>query len=189
MVLLIALIMLVALTLGGIALIRSVYTSNLIAGNLAFQQAAVMAGDRGVEAAVKWLENSNTTAAAGTLFSDVPAQGYFASRVGGTPAASQSWDAFWSATLAPIGVVTLPADAYNTGNTVQYVIHRLCDLKTAPTSGNPCALSPSTIGSAGSSRGGGVVALQYTNQVYYRITVRISGPRNTVSFTQAVVAL
>jgi hypothetical protein len=28
-----------------------------------------------------------------------------------------------------------------------------------------------------------------STQVYYRITVKVSGPRNTVSFTQAMVAL
>ena len=46
-VLMIALIILVALTLGGIALVRSVDTTNLISGNLAFQQAATRAGEAG----------------------------------------------------------------------------------------------------------------------------------------------
>lgn len=185
-VLLIALIMLVAMTLGGIALIRSVYTSNLVAGNLSFQQAAVMASDRGVEAAVKWLENNNTST---NLHGDNTAAGYFASRIGSNPATGQSWDDFWNDVLRPVGVKALPADALGSGNTVEYVIHRLCDNKTSPTGGNPCALSPNTVGARGNDKGAGVVGLQYNNQVYYRITVRVAGPRNTVSFTQAVVAL
>ncbi|MBK7423656.1 MAG: hypothetical protein IPJ48_11460 [Propionivibrio sp.] len=41
-VLMIALIILVALTIGGIALVRSVSTTSIIAGNLAFQQAATI---------------------------------------------------------------------------------------------------------------------------------------------------
>jgi type IV pilus assembly protein PilX len=185
-VLLIALIMLVAMTLGGIALIRSVYTSNLVAGNLSFQQAAVLASDRGVEAAVKWLENTKTVNAA-NLYDDNTGAGYFASRIGGNPASGQSWDEFWNDVLRPVGVRAVAPDA--TGNTIEYVIHRLCDNKTSPTGGNPCSLSPSSVGARGNDKGAGVVGLQYNNQVYYRITVRVAGPRNTVSFTQAVVAL
>src|SRR3989304_2733091 len=52
MVLFIALIVLVAMTLAGLALVRSVDTANVIAGNLAFQPSTLQAGDRGVEAAV-----------------------------------------------------------------------------------------------------------------------------------------
>jgi Tfp pilus assembly protein PilX len=45
-VLLVALIILVALTLAGVALIRSVDTANIIAGNLSFRESAVHAGER-----------------------------------------------------------------------------------------------------------------------------------------------
>jgi Tfp pilus assembly protein PilX len=48
-ILFIALIVLVAMTLAGIALMRSVDTNVLIAGNLAFRQGATAAGDYGVE--------------------------------------------------------------------------------------------------------------------------------------------
>src|SRR4051794_33864237 len=44
-VLLIALIVLVAMTLAGIGLVRSVDTGNMVAGNLAFKQGATLAGD------------------------------------------------------------------------------------------------------------------------------------------------
>jgi Tfp pilus assembly protein PilX len=47
-VLFIALIVLVAMSLAGIALMRSVDTNVLIAGNLAFRQGATMAGDWGI---------------------------------------------------------------------------------------------------------------------------------------------
>ncbi len=51
-VLFIALIVLVALTMAGIALVRSVDTANIIAGNLAFKEGTLQAADLGVEAAV-----------------------------------------------------------------------------------------------------------------------------------------
>ena len=104
-VLMMALIVLVAMTLAGIALVRSVNTSNIIAGNLAFQQAATHAGDTGTEAAVGWLEANNTAA----LHGDLLGQGYTASR--SDPGLGQSWDNFWSTSLVPTGqVVTLAPD-------------------------------------------------------------------------------
>ena len=54
-VLFISLIVLVAMTLAGIAMMRSVDTGNLIAGNLAFEQGAMQAADRGIEQAFQWL--------------------------------------------------------------------------------------------------------------------------------------
>ena len=48
----IALLVMVALSLAGIALIRSADTATIVSGNLAFKQAAVYAVDRSVEQAV-----------------------------------------------------------------------------------------------------------------------------------------
>jgi Tfp pilus assembly protein PilX len=188
-VLLIALIMLVAMTLTGIALIRSVYTANIIAGNLAFQQSATHSADAGLETAIAWLEaNKDGTALHNNVTqSTANPVAYSASR-GRDPGRSESWDAFWNAEYVPAGVVnTLAADA--SGNTVSYVIHRLCNQVGPPTSGAGCANAPATVGASGNSKGAGVVALQYNGQVYYRVIVRVSGARGTVSFVQSVVAM
>ena len=48
-VLFIALIVLVAMSLAGIAIMRSVDTGNLIAGNVAFQQGTLASADRGID--------------------------------------------------------------------------------------------------------------------------------------------
>ena len=66
-ILFIALIVLVAMSLAGIALMRSVDTNVLIAGNLAFRQATTNMADVGVEAARSWL-STNT----GVLNQDQP---------------------------------------------------------------------------------------------------------------------
>ncbi|MFA7281445.1 MAG: hypothetical protein WC100_15275 [Sterolibacterium sp.] len=184
-ILMISMIVLVAMTLAGIALVRSVDTSNIIAGNLAFQQAAINAGDVGTETAVTWLQNN---VAGTTLQQSIPAQGYVASRQ--DPAAGQSWDAFWTNTLVPAGqVVALTQDA-NTGNTVSYTIQRMCAQVGDPAVPlTDCAVLQTVGSSAGSSKGSGVIALQYNSQVYYRITSRIVGPRNTVAYVQTIVAL
>jgi Tfp pilus assembly protein PilX len=194
-VLMIALIMLVAMTLGGLALVRSVNMTNIIAGNLAFQQGATNSGDTGIEVAINWLEANNGV----NLYISTAAQGYTATRQ--DPGAGQSWDAFWRAVLVNQAVTVNPAAAgtimaytasapNSAGNTVSFAIQRLCAQPLPPSAaGAGCSQPPATISTSSSSKGAGVVALTYGSQVYYRITSRIAGPRNTVSYVQAIVAL
>lgn len=183
-VLIIALIVLVAMSLAAIALVRSIDTTNIIVGNLGFKQAATQSGDTGIESATAWLERNNNAA----LNNNLAANGYFASRV--DPTAGQSWDAFWTATLAA-QAVTLAPDA--AGNTVSYVIHRLCnqagsrDPNVNP--GISCSVSPVAAGNDCVEAGCGQNKLNAAAQLYYRITARVAGPRNTVSYVQAVVTL
>lgn len=200
-VLIMALIVLVAMTLAAVALVRSVYTSNVIAGNLAFQQSATHSADAGVEAAISWLENNNgqTTSATATactpntlpvLACNQATQGYFAIRQDPDAVSQESWSKFWGDNLAA-SAKTLTTD--NAGNTVSYVIQRMCSLPgDAQSTANECATSPRA--SAGTCAGGSSCDSQKDNlagvsQVYYRITVKVVGPRNTESFTQAIVAL
>lgn len=183
--LLIALILLVALSLAGVALLRSVWTSNVIAGNLAFQQSATNSADVGVESAVSFLEaNSAGTTLHSSVLSGAGVR-YVAHRQ--DPAANQSWDAFWQTTLAGSGAVnTLPMDA--AGNTVSYVVHRLCNGTGIP-SYPGCSAAPVEETNKGSSMGAGVVALHAPRAVYYRITARVAGPRNTLNYVQVVVSI
>jgi Tfp pilus assembly protein PilX len=182
-----ALIVLVMMMLAAIALMRSTLTTNLVAGNLALQQAATVSADLGVETAVNWLESNNTgTTLHTSKAASTDTVRYAALRQ--DPAAGQSWDDFWTAALAPAGLVnSLPADA--AGMSVAYVIQRLCNAQGDPAAGSGCELSPAIGSASNSSKGVGVVGLAATGQVYYRITVRVSGPRNTLSFVQAVVAM
>ncbi|MCB1931983.1 MAG: hypothetical protein KDI45_05865 [Candidatus Accumulibacter sp.] len=180
-VLLVALIILVALTLAGVALLRSVDTANLIAGNLSFHQAAIHAGERSTELAItNWLEPNNSLGDP-DLHDNSAGNGYRAMRE--DPPGTDSWDKFWTDTLAAQAVAGTPDAA---GNTVSYVIHRLCDGVGAPHVVN-CAKSPA--GSAGGSQSAGGLGGLTNNQVYYRITTRIAGPRNTVAYIQTIIAL
>jgi len=189
-VLFVALIVLVAMMLAGLTLLRSVHTSNRVVGNLAFQQAATRAADVGIETAIAWLET--TQAGAATLLHNhvvidaANPVGYFATRQ--DPGAAQSWEQFWTDVLEPSGfVTTLAPDA--AGNTVSFVIHRLCNGIGDPLGGAGCEASPTLVGGEGGGRGAGVVALQTPAQIYYRITARVLGPRNAVGFVQVVVAM
>lgn len=185
-VLIVTLIMLVAMTLAGIALIRSVHTTTLISGNLALQQSALASGTAGTEAAVTWL--TTLAQSSGTaLDANILSQGYSAQRR--IPPANTSWDAYWTSTLATQGVVTLPTDT--AGNTVQYVIDRMCSgagpVTEVSTAG--CATSVVVPPLTTSSRGANASNARLSSYVFYRIIARIQGPRSTASFIETIVAL
>lgn len=200
-VLMMSLIVLVVLTLAALALTRSVYTSNVLAGNLAFQQAATHSADSGIEAAIAWLENNRSATAAtataaacagggNVLTCNQAGRGYSATRQ--DPAAGQNWTDFWTSTLQANGqTLSLPADA--AGNTVSYAIQRMCSTAgDAQAVGNDCSIAPLATASTcagGSSCDAQKVNLNSVGQVYYRITVRVDGPRNTQSLVQSIVAL
>src|SRR5471032_278355 len=74
-VLLIALIVLVAMTLAGIGMMRSIDAGTLVAGNIGFREAAVATADTGVEAARTWLLANSTS-----LNTDNTTAGYYSTR-------------------------------------------------------------------------------------------------------------
>lgn len=184
-VLIIALIILIAMTLAGIAMIRSVDLGNIIAGNLAFRQTAAHAGDTGIEEAFAWLDSER---AGVLLHNNVISRGYSANgnTAARSPAAGQTWEAYW-ASLPPASIRTSAAPT--PGYTVSYIIDRLCALAGDPNGGANCAVTPVSANYEGQQQEGGELAIKPPSPTYYRITARVEGPRNTVSFVQAVVAM
>ncbi|MEY4978338.1 MAG: hypothetical protein RLZZ352_608 [Pseudomonadota bacterium] len=187
-VIIIALVVLIVITLSALTLVRTVGASYQIAGNLAFHQGATQAGDRSTEVVLlNYLIPNNAVGNTRLHNNDITnnpdtSNAYFATRA--DPAANQSWEEFWNATLRD-NRRNLGTDA--AGNTVEYVIHRLCENTGIAETAN-CAMPPSSLGAGGTNAGGGGMSISNT-QVYYRITTRIEGPRNTVTFTQTIVAL
>jgi type IV pilus assembly protein PilX len=178
-VLLIALIVLVAMSLAGVALIRSVDTAVTVAGNLAFSQAAVQSADSGIVAAAKWLETKNV----GPALADTDeANGYFAS----APTPEPDWHDMASWSGASMVVNGGAADA--SGNVVRYVIHRMC-LVPGSWNGNQCARGPGPLTQAGQSQSTTAVPYEGTPLLFYRVTTRVDGPRNTVGVIQSSVIL
>ena len=185
-VLFIALIVLVAMTLAGIAIMRSVDTATLIAGNLAFKQGTVQSSDNGVEQAFQWLLANRPALSVNNL-----PQGY----------TSGYANPVWSTSATWTNSVIVGTDA--AGNTISYQIHRMCNCAdttyngvcTATGQSNQCALdNPSGTGAPpppteGESFSVGAPGYLQDPRVYYRITVRTQGPRSTVSYIQAMVAI
>lgn len=200
LVLVLALIVLAAMSLAAIGLMRGVLGSNRVAGNLAYQQAAVQAADVGLETAIAWLEQRtqeleqrNPAPApmtlANKLFTNIAKSAsepyaYVATRA--DPAANQTWDAFWQTLVTANVVNSLPADA--AGNQVSFVIHRLCANAGEP-SISRCESAPVLPAAIQTSSRSSSIKLKEASQVYYRITVRVQGPRNATSFIQTMVAI
>ncbi len=184
MVLFFALIALVVMTLAAIALVRSVDTANLISGNLAFKRSATTSGDTGVETAMAWI-----TANVGALNTSQAGAGYYNS-LNRTLDVTNPVNLSWNNTNSSAEIV----DA--AGNRMRFIIQRMC---THP------------VGQAGSLLSGAVIDSSNVNCVMvestgldefkiifppkptlvgspvYRITVRVTGPRNTVSYIQGFV--
>lgn len=189
--LVVTLVMLVLMTLGAIAMVRSMDTTTLIAGNLAFRQNATYAADVGVENALAWLTTANidtlTCGASSSAVATCP-DGYKSN--GGNPqdapSGTQTWDQFWIANIT--NPVTLTPDSG--GNVVSWFIHRLCTGTGGITAvGSNCVETPSVASAGGYAKRAGATKFQSSSQVYYRVTVRVAGKKNTLSYVQAIVAL
>ena len=163
----VALAVLILMTLAGLAMLRQMGGSVSIAGNLAFKQTATSVADVGTEAARAWfttpLRNVNI---------DSAANGYYS-----------TWSVNVDPTTFPWATAPSVSDTA-TGNTVQYITHRLC-LKALDA--NAPTQQCSSEGGGGSDKGGGGPGGFTTlTSPYYRVTSKVTGPRNTVSYIQVV---
>ncbi len=189
-VLMIALIVLVALTLAGLSMVRTVDTGSTIAGNFAFRQAALSATDAGIEAAFAVLNGA--AGAANGIVQTAPdnqlANRYYPvmqpTDANGVPTGI-TWSSAYSLASVPAGVTAVSVP---TGYDVRFVIERMCTgvFPVLDVAGR--CVNERTTDAAGGSVGIGRAKFTGATKTNYRITVRVEGPRNTVSMAQAVVA-
>ncbi len=191
--LIIALIVLVALTMAGIAMMRSVDTATIVAGNIGFRQSTINAADQGVQAAYGYVFPIMSTLASngGTD----PANGY----TGFVPLGeAPDWylnpsNSGWTNSVGCSGPTKTPT-ACNTfaangssvdfaGNNITYVIHRLCD-----STGTICGQTQSSAvaGGAGVDQSAPNFFVPPPSQ-HFRVTVRVTGPRNSIAYVQTLV--
>jgi type IV pilus assembly protein PilX len=203
-VLLIALIMLVAMTLAGIGMMRSVDTGSMIAGNMAFKQATLNASDAGTSAgfnALVAVANSNNPSDKAILNSNgnINLPGYSATPINpcevtgqtngnvfgtGCMATQNTWwmvAANWA--NAPTVTVADPTNG-STIATVSYLIHRMCQK-----SGDPQGVLCQTYSTPATGCSKTQLEPCTGTSVFYRITSRSVGLRNTVTYTQTLVLI
>ncbi len=121
----ITLIGLVAMTMAGLSIMRASNTSNLIAGNMGFHQAAVQSADLGVETAITVYKN---IVKVGTVTSDDTSINYYASYD------SINGIILPDSTRLSTSTVNVVTDS-NANNEIHYVIERMCN------DANPASLS------------------------------------------------
>lgn len=183
-VLFIALIALVVMSLAAVALVRSVDTSTIIAGNLAFKQSATSSADSGFEDAITWLA-ANSTAEIWTnpahVLNVTNAGGGYYSNFDET-GLDITADATWTAGSADGGT-----DATN--NAIRYIVQRMCRNANQVVTTTDCLFGPSGPGGGGSQKAEptGYLGISSSGSPMYRVTARVTGPRNTVSYIQAFV--
>lgn len=199
------LIALVVLSLASVALMRSIDTGTVIAGNLSFRQAATQAGDAGTESALTWIlaeiaANGNTS-----LYTSKNAGYYANSRPGcdlSGRTAGLADDVRWSSS-APnnpdCNMVATAVDAARlpAGYSASYVINRMCSVDGQPggtaAGGTPVQCEFYTRTTASADQGRSMTTIGYhatsaqASAYFFRVTTRVTGPNNAVSYVQAVL--
>lgn len=167
------LIILLILTIGAAALVRSMHSSLFSAGNLAFRRDLVNQGEQAVANVITAFKTGtfpDTTA-------DAPAANYSSTILPtnreGVPNVLLNDNAF-SGTYSAPDITGATADV-----NIRYIIDRLCSV-TGPADGTQCVQS-SAAAPGGTAPGTGLAPPSAT---VYRLSVRVSGTRGTQVFLQ-----
>lgn len=183
-ILLLALIVLVAMSLAGVALVRSVDTANVAAGNLGFRQSTLNETDVGIETALNFFKTGQPLSDAVKLEGNLPASNYSAqmlpSDARGVPTVLTNKSTFDSS-----GNFTAAKPIATTGanpSEIRYVIDRLCL--------NAGAVEPETCRLTSISPADASVDTRNDNSArsspLYRLTARVDGPKNTIAYSQVI---
>jgi type IV pilus assembly protein PilX len=177
-VLIFALIALLIIAIGAVALLRSVDSSLLSSGNLAFHRDLVNQAEQAVSTVMTGFK-TNAIPPSGLTSTSSPASNYSASVLPtnpqGVPLALLNNTAFGLVGSAANDLAGATPDIK-----IRYVIDRLCT-----SSGG--ASSPNCVQSTGLPTGGTAnrnTAVAPPSATVYRVSVRVDGPRNTQAFLQ-----
>jgi Tfp pilus assembly protein PilX len=210
-VLLISLVILLVMTIASIGLMRSVESGNVAAANISMGQNNQLIADWGVERGFEWLYTNRAI-----LSENHEGNGYYAVKNGGNAALSDpKWlDLGNWAGAEVFDSSTSPATPV--GYTVRILINRMCtNLGAVNSVGQSCAMGASSTstsscgsvkvaadGAAASTAaaygvgqnacsGSGASGSNYIipGNVYYRVTVRVEGPRNSLSVVQSMLTI
>jgi type IV pilus assembly protein PilX len=160
-VLFIALIVLVAMSLAGVSMMRSVDAGNKIAGNLAMRQSATNAAEFAFEQA---MQKVSQMAGLGLASNDNPSYGYSANYQS-EPYYDRDWNTAWDLGAEP-----------TTGNSVAIFIDRMCV-------GENCQqMANSTSAIEGVSHNSSGV-IQVTRE-HFRVLARVTSPQGMITYIE-----
>lgn len=178
---LLALIVLVISLLAAMALMRSVDTSNTVAGSLTFRQAALQEAERAYVDA-----QQRITFAQPASDTDHASLGYYAEPQPATArSAGDIPNVLVKETSGSIGTVT-PINSND--NNVSYVVERLCPSSGAATTTACIVPGASLLGGSSSNQTSDNLS-PFNNGAYaaFRLTVRVDGKKGTTAYVQTVI--
>jgi len=179
----VVLIILAVMLVSSIYLMKSIHSTSLATGNLAYDATLSQSVDLGLHTGFDWLQ-ATARASKMMLNADSPVNGYVALMdTSKTPRDTAFWDGSRS--------ISAPD-----GSAIEYVIHRLC-LARLPyddarnqcvqTAANPMALGSSV--AVGSSLAGDSADYAGSPQVHYVITARLRGAKGASVTNQMIVLI
>ena len=194
-ILLYGLFALAIMLIGAVAMVRSMNTSLVNAGNMGFKRDLTNQGERAVATVLALMQT-------GALATEVVRQSHSTARnysatllpanAQGLPNALLS-DTLFSAAAAAANDIAV-ADM---GVTVRYVVDRMC-VNTGVADISHCTMADNLVpgGTSSSADGGGIEgaaagggAGAVPQQVVYRLSIRVDGPRQTQAFFQTTFTL
>jgi Tfp pilus assembly protein PilX len=177
-VLIFTLIVLLILTIGAVALLRSTNSSLFSAGNLAFRRDLVNQGEQAVSNVLNQFKTGGAlvSATSNSLASANYSASMLATNQQGVPLALLNATTFGTVGLTANDIVGATPDVV-----IRYVIDRMCTT-SGPSSAAIC------VQSSAAPTGGTAVAIAAPitppTATVYRLSVRVSGPRSTQVFLQ-----
>lgn len=183
-VLFISLIVLVLMMIAGVGLVRSVLTGTLTVGNIGFRQGTLASSDIGMQKASALLYALSTTDA------DSAASCYSSVQLGndgrGVPSTILNKTTFDANSTYSANCVLTKANnsAVPDGETIRFIIDRQCESSTFSVTSCSLYVSPNACNSTNAGSSSECIV---GKQAMFRVTVRVDGPRNTVSYAQAML--
>lgn len=209
LVLFFALLALAVMSIASVALIRSVDTNALLSGNMVFRQSASSASNVAMEGIT---ENITKKIALVNSINHYPQYGYYANCsqfdtqpnaliCDGNRLTTMTWDNT-NSSLVPSqtdGNDEIRDGVDRQGNQIRYVIERMCSYSNAEVNAGTakldvsrCLMASASGCSDGSKSGPNMPRTKdcpdQSSSPLYRLTLRIAGPKNTLTFMQSFIS-
>lgn len=205
-----AMLALVVMSIAAVALIRSVDTNALLSGNMVFRQSANTTTNVALEGITETIAKTVTLTAS---TANHPTQGYYANcsqfdtqpdaqACDGSRLTTATWDNT-NSSLVPSqtdGNDEIRNGVDRQGNEIRYVVERMCNYSNAELAAGTSASDASRCMMASSPSNGEKCSHNANNRELfkqcitssdsplYRVTLRISGPKNTVTYMQSFIS-
>lgn len=178
------LIILVILLAGGAAIVRSMNSTLFSAGNMAFRRDLLNQGEQAISQVLAAMKGTGALAASSVTEQNRKALNYSATQLAtnaqGIPTAMLGNNAGFEA----VGTLTNDLTGASDDIKIRYLVDRLCSA-TGPVLTSQCVMAADGAPEETTIGGGSPPGAVPKQSAVYRVTVRVSGPRDTQVFLQS----